>query len=99
MNVKFIKKNIIKKIYNIDIKSTNERIDCEQYLIHLVKNIFKSKNAFIYTEDFDGKYEFNSNIYYFNLKFVCDKGGSQTRTMREVIILLIIKFNILNKKK
>ena len=75
-------KNIIKKIYNIDIKSTNERIDCEQYLIHLVKNIFKSKNAFIYTEDFDGKYEFNGNIYYFNLKFVCDKGGSQTRTMR-----------------
>lgn len=77
-------KNIIKKLYNINIKSTNERIDSEQYLICLVKNIFKNNDAFKYTEDFDGKYEFNNNIYYFNLKFVCGQGGVQNRTMREV---------------
>ena len=77
-------KKIIKKICNIDIISTNERIDTEKYSIINIKNIFKNTNAFIYTEDFDGKFKLNNNLYYFNLKFVCDKGGSQNRTMREV---------------
>ena len=37
-----------------------------------------------WSENFDGKIINRSNIFYFNLKFVCDCGGSQTRTLREV---------------
>ena len=36
----------------------------------------------------------NNNKYYFNLKFVCDNGGAQTRTLKKCIILLNSKWNI-----
>ena len=40
----------------------------------------KLDEGFDYTEDFDGKQD--TTLY--NLKMVCDKGGAQTRTLREV---------------
>ncbi len=46
-------------------------------------------------KNFDGKIIKNNNIYYFNLKFICDTGGSQTRTLREIYIInTIIKLII-----
>ena len=52
-------------------------------------DILNNKNGFEFTEDFDGKVimkthnKINITIY-FNLKFCCDAGGAQTRTLREV---------------
>ena len=51
-------------------------------------NPLKFKDGFEYTENFDGVITIiNNDItnkYYFNFKFVCEVGGSQTRTLREV---------------
>jgi hypothetical protein len=44
----------------------------------------KNSDGYEYTENFDGVLIKNSNKYYFNLKFVCDAGGAQTRSLREV---------------
>ncbi len=41
-------------------------------------------DGFELTENFDGKIKRNDKIVRFNLKMVCDDGGSQTRTLREV---------------
>ena len=44
----------------------------------------KDIDGFDWTEDFDGYQEINNLKLYMNLKMICDKGGSQTRTLREV---------------
>lgn len=41
-------------------------------------------DGFDWTEDFDGFQIMNGMSVYYNFKFVCGKGGSQTRTLREV---------------
>ena len=56
-------------------------------------------DGYEWTENFDGKVIKNNNTYYFNLKFVCDNGGAQTRTLIEVYHFVkyqleyLIKFN------
>ena len=40
-------------------------------IIHTLKN----NDGYECTENFDGKIIINNNIYYFNLKFVCESGG------------------------
>lgn len=52
----------------------------------------KSANGYEYTENFDGLIQTENNRYYFNLKFVCDNGGSQTRTYEKHIILFGINW-------
>lgn len=49
-----------------------------------VKNSSKRNDYFELTENFDGKININNKKLYFNLKFVCDSGGAQTRSLREV---------------
>lgn len=44
----------------------------------------KNNDGFEWTENFDGKITNKNNIWYFNLKFICDTGGAQTRSLREV---------------
>jgi hypothetical protein len=59
----------------------------------------KKINGFDFTENFDRKININENTYYFNLKFICDKGGSQTRSLREVyhFIYAQLKYLLNNK--
>jgi hypothetical protein len=66
--------NSIEKILNIKLEKTNDRIDMENNEIINKRNINANVNAYDFTENFDGKFVKNDNIYYFNLKFVCDKG-------------------------
>jgi len=37
-----------------------------------------------WTEDFDGQEEKNNKKLFYNLKFVCEEGGAQRRTLREL---------------
>lgn len=61
-----------------------------------------NNDGYEWTENFDGLVDKNNNKYYFNLKFVCDSGGAQTRTLREVYHFIkhqmdyLIKCNINN---
>ena len=44
----------------------------------------KDIDGFEWTEDFDGFIAKNDHSFYFNLKMICDAGGVQTRSLREV---------------
>jgi hypothetical protein len=75
--------NLIERIINKKIEKTIDRINMETYDITNKKNPLTNIDGYEYTENFDGLIQLNLK-YYFNLKFVCDTGGSQTRTLREV---------------
>ena len=91
--------NLIEKIIKIKLIKTNDRINIENYEIIDKRNPIVNKDGYEWSENFDGKLIKNNNIYYFNFKFVCDSGGSQTRTLREVYHFVkyqleyLIKFN------
>ena len=61
----------------------------------------KERNGFEYTEDMDGIFAIKDITYYANFKMVCDKGGAQTRTLREVYDFIKAQLNWLleNKEK
>ena len=56
----------------------------------ITKNMMEKKypmkdiDGFEWTEDFDGFIAKNDHSFYFNLKMICDAGGVQTRSLREV---------------
>ena len=59
---------------------TSTRINVRSMSLEDVRFPMKRPDGFDYTEDFDGR---QGNVYY-NLKIICDKGGAQTRSLREV---------------
>ena len=74
----------IESITNTKLLKTLDRIHMNKLIITSQKNPLKSNDGFEYSETFDGIQKNDLNILYFNLKFVCDSGGAQTRTLREV---------------
>ena len=84
------------------LKKTHNRIHMESYEIINIIHPMKQDDGYEYTENFDGLLIKGNNNYYFNLKFVCDAGGAQTRTLREVYhfikcqIKYLIKFSSTN---
>lgn len=94
---------ILNKIVNNNTTKTDDRINIESYNIESVKTPLTTIEGFDWTENFDRFTITNNNKYYFNIKFVCDSGGSQTRTLREVYHFInfqmkhILKYNTNNK--
>lgn len=76
--------NLIEKMVNIKLMKTDDRINIETNKIVNNKYPMKNNDGYEWSENFDGLVIKNNNKYYFNLKFVCDSGGAQTRTLREV---------------
>jgi hypothetical protein len=76
--------DLIEKMTETILNKIPDRINMETYEITSNKYPMKNSNGYEYTENFDGLLIKDTNKYYFNLKFVCDKGGAQTRTLREV---------------
>jgi len=58
-------------------------MDTTEVIIDAMKSRAK-KEGFEYTEDIDAEQNINGITIYYNLKMCCDKGGAQTRTLREV---------------
>lgn len=75
---------LLEDIMNCKIKKTNLRINIRENILTHISNPLNYINGFDYTENFDGICHINSKILLFNLKFVCDNGGAQTRSLREV---------------
>jgi len=76
--------NLIEKIIVIKLMKTDDRINMNTNKIISKKHPMINDDDYEWSENFDGLLIKDNNKYYFNLKFVCDKGGSQTRTLREV---------------
>jgi hypothetical protein len=93
--------NLIEKIIMIKLQKTDDRINMETNEVISRKNPMINCDGYEWSENFDGLLVKN-NKYYFNLKFVCDSGGAQTRTLREVYHFIryqleyLIKFNTTN---
>ena len=75
---------LIEKIIFTKLKKTDDRLDIENIEIKNIKNPLTYECGFNFTENFDGLIDSKDKTYYFNLKFVCDSGGAQIRTLREV---------------
>lgn len=88
--------NLLYNIFKINFKKTNDRINKEELLIENIIHPFKKENGFEYTENFDGKLIINNKIIYLNLKFVCDSGGAQTRTLKNVYEFIKVQYKILH---
>ena len=65
-------------------QNKNMRLNMITKKLQYKKSPLTNIDGFEWTEDFDGYYSFEGRNFYLNLKFVCDTGGSQTRTLREV---------------
>ena len=94
-------KKQIETIIDKKLLLTNERINKESKKIEIIINnkLTKLNNRFEYTENFDAKIINNNNTYYFNLKFVCDAGGSQTRTLELVYHFINYQNDIISTNK
>jgi hypothetical protein len=68
-------------------------------LKHNITPITSAPDGFEWTEDFDGLIKRNSNQYNFNLKLVCDAGGAQNRSLREVYHFIKCQLEHLKKFK
>jgi len=94
--------NLIENIIRIKLNKTFDRINTETNEICSIRSPMINIDGYEWSENFDGKIVMNDNIYYFNLKFVCDNGGAQTRTLREVYYFIkyqceyLVKFNKTN---
>lgn len=92
-------KKIIEKITKKECYKTNKRFNIITYELHDIKFPMKYEDGYEWTEDLDYRILENNNTYYINLKFISDKGGSQTRSLREVYYLIkyqlenLLKFN------
>jgi hypothetical protein len=90
-------RELIEKIISNKCKKTNDRIKISEKKIQSNSNPHKKSDGYDWTENFDGKVKINNNIYYYNLKFVCDKGGSQTRTLQLVYLFIKYQLNVILK--
>ena len=88
---------LIEKIIATALSKTNDRINMETKKIISKRTPMIYNDGYEYSENFDGLNIKNNNKYYFNLKFVCDKGGTQTRTLRETYHFIKLQLEYLNK--
>jgi len=94
--------NLIEKIIKIKLTKTYDRINIENNKIISNKHPMINDDGYEWSENFDGLIINTNNKLYFNLKFVCDSGGAQTRTLKLVYHFIknqmeyLIKFNMNN---
>ena len=80
---------LIEKITKEKCIKTNYRINMITHEMKIERQPMKRTDGFEWTEDFDGSIKYKTNDFYFNLKFICDNGGAQTRSLREVYHFII----------
>lgn len=90
--------NLITKDFT-KFNKTNLRLNKETYQINYKKNIFTYEDGFEYTEDFDILQHNDNKIFLYNLKMVCNQGGSQNRTLSEVYEFIRLQLGHLIKFK
>ncbi len=78
-------RELLGKIVNKTIDKSNfMRINSATNKLVSIKNPYNNSDGYEITEDFDGFFEMGLKKIYVNLKFVCDEGGAQTRTLKLV---------------
>jgi len=75
------------------ILNTNMRFHKDKNIFQHMTNPNTMEDGFEWTEDMDGECDIYSKKIYFNFKMVCDQGGAQTRTLREVYEFIKAQLN------
>jgi hypothetical protein len=75
---------LIEQITTTKCNKTHDRINIFDLELKEKRTPMKMNDGFEWTENFDCKMLINNCTIYCNLKFVCDNGGAQTRSLREV---------------
>ena len=96
---KYQKEHLIKNLKLNSLYTTNIRLNINTFELKFNSSPMKENDGFEWTEDFDGHITKDGREYYINLKMVCDKGGSQTRTNREVYHFIKCQLEHLKKFK
>jgi len=90
--------DLVEKITSKQVeKSKSLRIDKEKLEIVKLTRPYTQENGYEYTEDFDGKQSIGKITFYYNFKMICDSGGAQTRSLKDVYEF--IKFQLLFLEK
>lgn len=78
-------RELLEKIVNKTINKSNfMRINSATNKLVSIRNPYNNRDGYEITEDFDGIFTLGTKKMYVNLKFVCDEGGAQTRTLKLV---------------
>jgi hypothetical protein len=77
-------RRLIEEITNSTCHKKNTRLHLSNKLLVEKTRPMKEQDGYEYSEDFDGIVKNNDIDLLFNLKMVCDSGGAQTRSLREV---------------
>lgn len=85
-------KTLIKEITGYDLQNSNKRFNKETFELKENRYPLKKHDGLEWTENFDGEVIIKKHPIFFNLKFVCDKGGSQNRTISLVYELIKCQF-------
>jgi len=78
---------------------TNIRLNLDTLELKRITRPLNYENGFEWTEDFDGIQIINNKKLYYNFKFICDKGGAQTRSLRETYHFIKAQLEYLNTNK
>ena len=78
----------IEEITSTSCIKTNKRFNYETLSFTDVRYPNKQEDGFEYTEDMDGYQALKGCDIYYNLKMICNSGGAQTRSLREVYMLI-----------
>ena len=92
-------RQMIERGTGIPCPKTNMRINLRTNVLEDIAHPNRYENGFDYSEDFDGVQQFGEKKVFIDLKCISDKGGSQTRSLREVYRFVEGQLNVLKKKK
>jgi hypothetical protein len=74
----------IEIITGMNCVKTYNRFNISNNSLVYLKHPLKEIDGYDYTENFDYYCVKDNNLIYFNLKMICESGGAQTRSLREV---------------
>lgn len=84
-------------VMDVPCAKTNLRFNTETFALQTMTRPLDHENGFEWTEDFDGLSIIGNKKFYFNFKFICDAGGAQTRSLREVNHFMKCQLEYLHK--
>jgi len=96
-NPEIYQRDMIVKGTGIACSKTHMRLNIRTKQLEYLVCPNKKENGFDYTEDFDGLQKVGNKFIYVNFKCVVGKGGSQTRTLREVYWFIEAQMNTLSE--
>jgi len=86
----------IKEITNLNLSKTSLRLNHYNNELEKIEKPYLRLDGYDWSENFDLITEINENIILFNLKMICDNGGSQTSSLKEVYLFIKTQINYLN---